>query len=147
MLTMILALALVLGAGGLSRDAIQRVVQHHHNEIKFCYQQGLQKHPGLAGKVKLHFTVGPDGRVLEVTARDVTLDDEGAVQCMTSRVRAWTFPKPEGGGDVEVAYPFEFQAAEETTPPEEPPAPATRESAPPADVEADDGVAARLKAE
>jgi hypothetical protein len=33
--------------------------------------------------------------------------------CVAGRVRTWMFPKPKGGGVVQVTYPFIFKAAGE----------------------------------
>ncbi len=33
-------------------------------------------------------------------------------RCIASRIEAWRFPSPAGGGIVEVSYPFVFRAAD-----------------------------------
>jgi hypothetical protein len=32
-------------------------------------------------------------------------------QCIASAVRRWEFPKPQGGGIVQVSYPFVLKAS------------------------------------
>jgi TonB family protein len=122
-----LVLTGLLAAGGLSKDAILSVVKQHQNEIKFCYEQQLLKDPQLAGKVVLDFTVGPDGRVTSANVADEsTLRGPAVGTCMTARVRRWKFPRPEGGGEVNVRFPWVFKAADgapEPAPPEPAPAP------------------------
>lgn len=94
--------------GGLDREIIQRVVRQNRAGIKACYEQELQKSPGLSGEVTMAFTIGPRGDVLSVTKAQSTLNHGGVEQCVMQRIRRWVFPEPKGGGMVKVRYPFRF---------------------------------------
>lgn len=96
--------------GSLDRDVIRRVVRTHQNEIRFCYEQGLQKNPKLAGTVKIKLVIAGTGSVMSVAVASSTLDDASVEQCIASKVKRWTFPEPEGGGIVVVTYPFTFSS-------------------------------------
>ncbi|MBX7096326.1 MAG: TonB family protein [Myxococcaceae bacterium] len=97
--------------GGLSKDQINKVIKRHQNEIKFCYEQELQKTPDLSGKVAVLFTIDPAGGVAEANVSESTMGNSTAENCMLARIRRWKFPEPEGGGTVTVTYPWVFKPA------------------------------------
>jgi len=97
--------------GTLDKDIIRRIVRAHINEVRMCYNQGLVKDPKLAGKVSVQFTIGASGSVTKSTVIDNTVSDEKVATCIAKAVKRWTFPKPEGGGVVEVTYPFVLESA------------------------------------
>jgi TonB family protein len=92
--------------GTMDKDIIRRIVRAHINEIRYCYNQGLAKDPALEGRVSIQFTIGPDGKVAVAVVQESTLSDAEVGQCMAKAVKRWTFPKPDGGGNVVVTYPF-----------------------------------------
>ncbi len=98
-------------AEGLSRTAIQRVVQRHVNEVRFCYQQALQSRPDLEGRLVTRFMISPNGSVqVAMTMPNSTLQNSRVEACVTQTVRRWTFPQTENGLPVSVTYPFSFRA-------------------------------------
>ncbi|MBK7858787.1 MAG: TonB family protein [Archangiaceae bacterium] len=97
--------------GGLSKDVIMKVIKRHQNEIKFCYEQELQKAPDLSGKVAVLFTIDPAGAVAEANVSETSLNNGNAENCMLSRIRRWKFPEPQGGGVVSVTFPWIFKPA------------------------------------
>ncbi|MHB8872679.1 MAG: TonB family protein [Myxococcaceae bacterium] len=97
--------------GGLSKDVIAKVIKRHQNEIKFCYEQELQKTPDLSGKVAVLFTIDPTGTVNEANVSESSLGSNTAEQCMLARIRRWKFPEPQGGGVVTVTFPWIFKPA------------------------------------
>lgn len=96
--------------GALSREAIRRVVRQHVNEVRFCYEQGLQERPDLAGRVTLSFVVS-EGRVSTASIASTSIASEHVESCLTSAVRRWTFPAADGGGTTLVTYPFVLDTA------------------------------------
>ena len=94
--------------GGLDKETIRRVIRQHLNEIKFCYDQGLQRNPDLYGRVVVSFTISPIGKVIVSAVQQSTLGNPQVEQCTTGAVRRWEFPKPERSGVVMVNYPFMF---------------------------------------
>jgi hypothetical protein len=59
--------------------------------------------------VIVQFTIGPDGRVLSSTATGTA--SRAVRQGIARVVRTWRFPRPAGGGNVIVSYPFVFRSA------------------------------------
>lgn len=95
--------------GSLSRDVIRRVVRRHHNEIRHCYENGLQSRPDLAGRVSARFVISPSGSVTAASVANSSIGSQQVEQCIVSAVQRWSFPAPEGG-IVSVTYPFMLQS-------------------------------------
>lgn len=97
-----------LMTGPMSREEIQEVILANLDQIKQCHQQELRPCPPLASKVVVRFVIGPDGKVTQAEIKMTTLADPKVENCMLERIRAWKFPRPRGGGIVDVTYPFVF---------------------------------------
>jgi outer membrane biosynthesis protein TonB len=98
--------------GGLSKDVIASVIKRHEEEIRYCYEVELNSKPALTGQVTVAFVVRSTGEV-DPSARitGTTLGDSNVESCMLKRIQRWTFPKPEGGGVVNITYPWIFKPA------------------------------------
>lgn len=96
--------------GGLSKADIEKVIRRHQNEIKFCYEQELQKTTDLAGKVAVLFNIDTTGTVVDANVSESTLGNNNAESCMLSRIRRWKFPESQGGVTT-VTYPWIFKPA------------------------------------
>ncbi|HEV8320584.1 MAG TPA: AgmX/PglI C-terminal domain-containing protein [Myxococcota bacterium] len=96
--------------GSLDKEIIRRVIRKHKNEIKYCYEKELTKKPDLHGKVKISFVIAPTGAVAKANSTESTLGNPAVDACVVDKVLRFIFPKPEGGGIVEVSYPFVFNA-------------------------------------
>jgi outer membrane biosynthesis protein TonB len=92
--------------GALDKDIIRRIVRSHINEITYCYKQGLARDPDLKGRVTIQFTISPTGSVPVAVVQDTDLKNRAVADCMATAAKRWKFPKPRGGGNVVVSYPF-----------------------------------------
>jgi hypothetical protein len=92
--------------GSLDKEIVRRIIRRHVNEIRYCYEQELARHPSLAGRVVTQFSILPDGRVGTALLAASTVDDVRVQACILAAVRRWEFPVPRGGGLVMVSYPF-----------------------------------------
>lgn len=100
--------------GSLDKDIIRRVIRRNINQIKFCYDSELQKDPTLAGRVRIKFVIDQNGGV--ASSNPVGIGVSSVVDvCVANKIKQLAFPAPEGGGIVEVTYPFIFQSAGEQT--------------------------------
>jgi TonB family protein len=97
--------------GGLDKDVIMKVIKRHQNEIKFCYEQELQKNAALGGKVAVAWTIDPAGGVSEANVSESSIGNANVESCIVQRIRRWKFPEPQGGGVVNVTFPWIFKAA------------------------------------
>lgn len=96
--------------GSLDKEIIRRVVRQHRREIKYCYEQQLQKNKNLGGRVVVKFTISATGNVVSAVVRETTLKNAQVERCMTGKIRRWVFPEPKGGGIVIVNYPFNLSS-------------------------------------
>lgn len=92
--------------GGLDRDLIADVINRNLGQVRFCYEQGLQGDPALAGRVAVDFVIGGNGQVKTASVGSTTLNSKVVEDCILLRLKTWKFPLPEGGADVKVSYPF-----------------------------------------
>jgi hypothetical protein len=97
--------------GSLDKAMIRRRVKSHVPVLRHCYELELQKHPDLAGRAELHFTIAEDGHVFDANV-DGALPNDAVKTCMTNEVATWTFPAVfNSGGDTAVNYPLELVSA------------------------------------
>ena len=94
--------------GSLDRKVIKDVIREHHREVRACYEVEMVKQPDLAGQVLSQFTISAGGDVVAVVLRDSTLGNPTVEECVRRRLLSWKFPKPQGGGNVDVVYAFNF---------------------------------------
>lgn len=92
--------------GGLDPNAIAAVINRHLSEVRFCYEQGLQKKPNLSGRVSMNFIIDPTGSVSTAKISNSSLGQVSVESCIRDRLKTWKFPQPHGGVSVKVSYPF-----------------------------------------
>jgi TonB family protein len=97
--------------GIIDKEIVRRIVRRHINEVRYCYEQGLTRHPGLGGRIVVQFMISGKGQVLSSVMQSTTISDVAVQSCVVQAVRRWEFPAPSGGGLVQVSYPFQFQPA------------------------------------
>jgi hypothetical protein len=95
--------------GGLDLEMVSEVIRRNMGQIRFCYEQGLQLDPALAGRVGVKFVIGANGQVKLADVENTTLNSKQIEDCILLRLRSWKFPLPDGGVDVKVSYPFSFK--------------------------------------
>jgi hypothetical protein len=101
-----------VGPGSLAPDVIRRVIQRNMSALKSCYERELTKSPTLEGKVVVSFTIGKDGNVASVSdASEPAFPEKKVTMCLLMRFKQMQFPKPDGGGVVNVKYPLIFKTA------------------------------------
>ena len=95
----------VRAKGDLDKSIIRRYVKQHLAEIRHCYEKQLVVRPDLAGTVDAQFIINGNGVVTQVSARG--LGDRTVESCVAGIIGAIQFPRPDGGGIVQVtSYPF-----------------------------------------
>lgn len=95
--------------GGLDLDLVSDVIRRNMGQIRFCYEQGLQLDPSLAGRVGVRFTIAGNGQVKIADVENTTLNSKQIEECILARLKSWKFPLPDGGVEVKVSYPFSFK--------------------------------------
>ncbi len=92
--------------GGLDKDQIAAVINRHIGEVIYCYEKGLQVQSGLSGRVGVKFTINGSGIVSSAALASSSINSAQVEGCVLNRLRTWKFPKPVGGVNVKVQYPF-----------------------------------------
>lgn len=95
--------------GGLDREAVILVVMKNIGQITYCYELGLQQKPQLRGRVLVDFVINGQGKVASQSIASSSLKSSQVENCMLSKIKTWKFPRPVGGVNVEVNYPFALQ--------------------------------------
>ncbi len=96
------------GGGDLDKSIIRRYIKRNIDKIGYCYEHELLAHPTLAGTISVEFFITPSGTV---KASNGSGFDSTVASCVASVVAAIEFPRPQGGGGVNVNYPFTFRPA------------------------------------
>jgi hypothetical protein len=95
--------------GDLDKNIIRRYIRRKLPRIRYCYEKELLVKASLAGTVVTQFQISPQGVVQGATAAG--MGDKNVEECVAEAIRSIQFPKPKGGGFVNVRYPFIFQPA------------------------------------
>lgn len=96
--------------GGLDKALIAAVVQANLGQIKHCYEKQLIVDPNIFGKVVAGWTINKDGLVSVTSVKKSTMNNKAVENCILGKIKNWNFPKPKGGGQVLVSYPFLFKS-------------------------------------
>jgi len=99
-----------LSAGDLDKAIIRRYIKRNVPKLQYCYEKELLTNPKLQGTVTTKFFITPNGDVASVDATGV---DPTVASCIAGVVKSIVFPKPKGGGGVQVSYPFTFRSTGE----------------------------------
>jgi hypothetical protein len=94
--------------GDLDKAIIRRYIKRNIQKITYCYEKQLLAKPGLAGTVSTSFFITPNGTVQNSAGQGV---DPEVATCVAGVISGIEFPKPKGGGGVQVNYPFTFRPA------------------------------------
>ena len=92
--------------GGLSRYAINATIAKYLSQVRRCYENQLNKEPGLEGLVTVAFQIGGNGMLNYSKVRKSSLGSPVVEKCITTKMMKWKFPKPKGGVNVNINYPF-----------------------------------------
>lgn len=96
--------------GSIEPEVLRKILQEYLPQFKFCYQQELQEHSEkIKGIVDLNFRIEGDGKVSTVNIKTAaTQFSSKGISCMSNILRIIDFPKPKGGGLVDVRQPLNF---------------------------------------
>lgn len=92
--------------GGISRYAINATIAKYLNQVRRCYEAELKNKPDLQGLVEMSFEINGTGKLNFSKVSKTTLLSPPVESCISSKMMDWQFPKPKGGVNVSVKYPF-----------------------------------------
>jgi hypothetical protein len=91
----------------LSRGVVHDAVSATHGRLKGCYDRALGRNHSAAGNVAFEILIAEEGEVEGAFAREATLYDCQAIECMLAQFRDLRFPPPVGGA-LRVLYPVTY---------------------------------------
>ena len=94
-------------AGFCEKGAVARVMRGRSGAYRACYEMQLQRKPTLAGRIRVRFTIEPNGSVSGVKVTQNQLNAKVA-SCIVKQISTLKFAKPDGGICV-IQWPFKFQ--------------------------------------
>jgi TonB family protein len=94
---------------GLTREEVYAVIHKHMSEVRYCYESAMVRQPNVEGKLVVAFNIGPAGKVTKADAASSTTGDPKLNDCVIRRLTGWQFPRPKGGVNVAISYPFIFK--------------------------------------
>lgn len=95
--------------GGLDRHVIQATIAKYLSQVRACYEDRLRVNPGLEGTLTMDFEIGGTGRLNFSKVKSSSVGDAQVGSCVANRMMGWEFPKPRGGVNVKVTYPFNLR--------------------------------------
>lgn len=99
------------GPGKLDVHAAQAVIAANLGKAaRDCYGKGMDRIPGLWGRLVLRADVGTDGSVSAVTETESTFPDPDTSQCISQALGRVVFPAPKGG-DLRLVVPIRLGTA------------------------------------
>ncbi len=97
--------------GGMSREAVLKVVNAHLDEVRDCYERELLHNPGISGKILMEWLIQLDGVVRYAKVKFTNIGHSSDLHiCIQAQVVTWNFPRPKGGEEVLVTFPFLFES-------------------------------------
>jgi len=105
-----ISLATPIVQGALPSDVIKRVIDQNKQQVRYCYEVELQRNQSLEGRLGVAWIIGAAGTVTQVRIKETTINNKNVENCVMEKIKNWIFPRPAGGGIVEVNYPFVFRA-------------------------------------
>lgn len=95
--------------GSMDPDVIRRILREHIPQFRYCYQKQLDRSTkNLSGTIRLVFTIGASGYVSRAGVDGRTALPSSVKGCVINVLRGIQFPRPLGGGTVDVKQPFNF---------------------------------------
>lgn len=91
------------------QEEIQRTVHEGFGALEACYDDALRVTPTLSLRVTTRFTVGREGKVVDVES-DAPSNPPGFADCLEQAFAGITFSK--GHAEQRVTYPIDFSPAQ-----------------------------------
>ena len=97
----------------LTSDSIRLVMAYHQPKIQACYEDFLAaRDRPVEGKLMTAFVITAEGLVKKprVVSKGTTLKNRKLNECVVAVLASMNFPKPKGGHEQPVEYPFNLKA-------------------------------------
>ncbi len=101
--------------GSMDPELLRKILREYIPQFRHCYQKELIGHSDkIKGIIDLNFTISAAGKVSKynIEVKDAQFSQKG-IGCMGEVLSLIDFPKPKGGGLVDVRQPLNFFAETE----------------------------------
>ena len=98
-------------AKGIDAELLARLLRDRIPQFKHCYQRELIRKKDMEGVISLNFRIGPTGSAskVSVTGQKISFSVQGNA-CIKRVLASIEFPRPPGGGYVDVKQPLDFSS-------------------------------------
>lgn len=95
--------------GSMDPELLRKILREYLPQFRHCYQKELERNGKTEGVVDLNFRIKGNGGVsnIKIETKNAKLSKSGS-GCMAGVLRLIDFPKPKGGGVVDVRQPLNF---------------------------------------
>ena len=93
--------------GAIDPELIRKIMREYIPQFRYCYQRELAKNENVAGVFDVSFKINAVGKGVKTTTNAKGFTPAG-VNCIKKVISMITFPKPKGGGTVDVKQPMNF---------------------------------------
>jgi pSer/pThr/pTyr-binding forkhead associated (FHA) protein len=95
--------------GSMDPELLRKILREYIPQFRHCYQKELLGNDKIKGILELNFRITGSGKVsnIDVMAKDAQFSKNGS-DCMAGVLNLIEFPKPQGGGVVDIRQPLNF---------------------------------------
>lgn len=98
--------------GAIDPDAVRVKLRQYLPQFRHCYQKELDLNSeSVQGVIDLSFRIEGDGRVSKVDLRSRSNFSGAGKGCISGVLKKIQFPKPKGGGVVDIRQPLNFASS------------------------------------
>ena len=98
----------VVEGNGLDAEIVRTYIQRMHGQLRHCLELGMLGGDKLNGRVRVAFTIAPDGNVMQARVEESALHQAETEACIAERMREWKFPAAISGMPTRVRHGFVF---------------------------------------
>jgi hypothetical protein len=78
------------------QGAINKVVAQQQRTLHRCFKEEMERRPGFVAKVPIEFTIGNDGRVVQLWVDHPSLKKGPMYDCLLGELKKWPFKSFQG---------------------------------------------------
>lgn len=100
--------------GSMDPELLRKILREYLPQFRHCYQKELERNDSAQGVIDLNFRILGNGKVgnINITSKKGRFSNSGK-GCMANVLKLIDFPKPKGGGVVDIRQPLNFQSKRE----------------------------------
>jgi hypothetical protein len=102
--------------GSMDPELLRKILQEYIPQFRHCYQKELnEQSDSIKGIIDLNFTINGNGSItgIDIKSKRSRFSNNG-IDCMASVLKVINFPKPKGGGIVDIKQPLNFYSESKT---------------------------------